>query len=197
MLHRGLAVCVAVLLAAPAFAADAKESIQLEVKGKVTTGINAIGGETTGVLIGTNKDFGCELAGKVDDKLNGKTVIVTGTFAVKDGVEVKQRRILTIDTIKETDEKPDEQYVKAKVVGTVKTGVAAPGGATTGTTITANGVTWELDAKDNKDLAGKLEKLDGKKAEVSGTVEVVKPKAAPPRPRTVVTVTEVKAVEEK
>src|SRR5437868_4259932 len=120
MVHRSLAVCAALLLAAPAFAADAKESIQLEVKGKVTTGINAIGGETTGVVIATNKDFGCELAGKVDEKLNGKVVVVSGTFAVKQGVEVKERRILTIDTIKETDEKPDEQYAKAKVVGTVK-----------------------------------------------------------------------------
>ena len=47
----------------------------------------------------------------------------------------------------------------------------------------------------NKEAAAALAKLDGKKAAVTGTVEVVKPMAAPPRPRTIVTVTEVKAAD--
>jgi hypothetical protein len=65
--------------------------------------------------------------------------------------------------------------------------VVAPGGATTGTTITAGGATWELDIAD-KELSTQAEKLGGKQVKVSGTVEVKRPTAAPPRPRTIVTV---------
>jgi hypothetical protein len=186
-----LALLGGLMLVGPALADD---GIQLEIKGTVKTGLFAIGGETTGVVIGTKGGFGCELDGANDEKYNGKTCVVSGTYAVKAGVEVKQRAILKVNKI-EVAEKGDDNFVKATVTGEVKTGVAAPGGQTTGVTITAGGVTWELDAGKNKDAAAALEKLNGKKAVVVGTVEVVKPMAAPPRPRTVVTVTEVKSVD--
>lgn len=40
--------------------------------------------------------------------------------------------------------------INVVVVGTLKTGIMAIGGETTGTTITANGVTWELELQDVK-----------------------------------------------
>lgn len=162
-------------------------TIEVEVKGKVTTGIMAIGGETTGVLLGTPTGFGCELAGKIDEKLNGKTCLVKGTLVVKQGVEVRARTILTVKSIAVVEAKPEEQVAQVTITGTVKTGLVAPGGATTGTTITAAGATWELDIKD-KELAALAEKLNGKMARVTGTVESKRGPAAPPRVRTIVSV---------
>ena len=99
------------------------------------TGIAASGGETTGVLITTKGGFGCALAGKVDEKFDKKVVVVTGTYAEKGGVEVRSRRgILTVASIRLAEDKPDEQYAKVKMKGTVKTGA---GGGTTGVTVTA------------------------------------------------------------
>jgi hypothetical protein len=171
--------------------AKAEGAIHLEIKGTVTTGIAAIGGETTGVLITTKDGFRCELEGKVDESLNKKTAMVTGSFAVRAGVEVRNRAILKVDTIKAAEEKPDEQFVKVKMTGTVQTGVLAPGGATTGVTITGAGVTWELDAAKDK-----TRDLNGKLAEVTGTIEVKKSNTGR-QPRTIIKVTDIKAVEEK
>jgi hypothetical protein len=171
----------------------AKEGIELEIRGTVRSGLVAIGGETTGTLIGTKDGFGCELQGVKGEDLNKKTAVVKGTLTVKEGVTLKrQRMILNVSIAEAAKDNPEENYAKAKIVGKIKTGVAAPGGATTGTTITANGITWELDTSKDKELAAAAEKLNGMTASVSGTVSVLKAKAAPPRPRTVVTVTEIK-----
>jgi hypothetical protein len=171
--------------------------IKLEIKGTVTTGIVAIGGETTGVLINTKQGFACELEGANDEKYNKKTCIVSGTFGVRGGVEVRNRSILKVDSIKAAEEKEDENYVKATIAGKVTTGVAAPGGATTGTTITAGGATWELDFGKNKEFAELAQKLNGKNAEVIGTVEVKRNPGTTVPVRTIVTVTGFKAPAEK
>ncbi|HZT81893.1 MAG TPA: hypothetical protein VFA26_16830, partial [Gemmataceae bacterium] len=79
--HWWAACAVGLLLAAPAAADDKKEpakgggTIELEVKGTLMTGIVAIGGETTGVVVRTKDGFNCEVAGVKDEKLNGKTVV--------------------------------------------------------------------------------------------------------------------------
>lgn len=100
------------LLGAVASAAEAPKAdsyIKVEIKGKLQTGIVAIGGETTGVVIqakdgslelnlGTNKDLRAEA-----EKLNGKAVVVTGTLTVRRGVEVRQRLIVTVATIKSAE----------------------------------------------------------------------------------------------
>jgi hypothetical protein len=67
-----------------------------------------------------------------------------------------------------------EQYIKVEIKGTLRTGVVAIGGETTGTTITVKGkdaldVTWELDLGGNADLVALAKKLDGKTARVTGT----------------------------
>jgi hypothetical protein len=83
--------------------------IKVEVKGKLRTGIMAIGGETTGTIIETNAgalelDFGKnkelrELAGKLD----GKAAIATGTLTFRKGVAIKQRYIVSVTSLKAAD----------------------------------------------------------------------------------------------
>jgi hypothetical protein len=68
----------------------------------------------------------------------------------------------------------EDQYIKVEIKGTLKTGIVAIGGETTGTTITVKGkdsvpVTWELDLGGNEKLAALAKELDNKTALVTGT----------------------------
>ena len=63
-----------------------------------------------------------------------------------------------------------QDSINVHVVGTVRTGVAAIGGETTGTTITANEITWELDLGDNEAFRNLARKLNEKGAMVRGTL---------------------------
>ena len=84
----------------------------------------------------------------------------------------------------------DEQSIKVEVTGLVKTGIAAIGGETTGITITANKVTWELDIKDPALLALAKE-MDGKTAIAKGELRAVEGVEIPRR--WIVTVSDIKA----
>lgn len=95
-------VCCSLLVAT----SQAEESILVTVVGKVQTGIAAIGGETTGTTI-TAREITWELEfGKNEDlrkaagKWNGKQVTVTGSLERRAGVEVKQRWIVTVTSLK-------------------------------------------------------------------------------------------------
>jgi hypothetical protein len=95
---------------AAAAAKDDESYIKVEIKGKVKTGIIAIGGETTGVTIAT-KDGGLELEATGDqlkalEKLDGKDAVVTGTLTMKKGVEIPgMRLIVKVATVKAADAK--------------------------------------------------------------------------------------------
>ena len=83
---------------------DADEKKKVELKGVIKTGINAIGGETTGTIIDT-KDGAYELEVPKDlrkdvDALNKKQAVVTGTLEEKKGLAVRKRRIVTVETVK-------------------------------------------------------------------------------------------------
>lgn len=106
----GLAV-FACFLALPLLAQDKEEPKKMEFKGKLRTGIVAIGGETTGTILET-KDGRLELdlgkdkeLRKMADNLNGKAVVVTGILQVRKGVEVKERKIITVVSLKAGEEK--------------------------------------------------------------------------------------------
>jgi hypothetical protein len=111
---RGLlsALVLVCLLAVPALAADKEKGAKkVEFKGKLRTGIVAIGGETTGTIIET-KDGTYELElGKDKElrakakRLDGKPVVVTGILGVRKGIEVKERKIITVTSLKGADEK--------------------------------------------------------------------------------------------
>jgi hypothetical protein len=106
-------VGVACLATVTALAADGdkKGGKKVEMKGTLHTGVVATGGETTGIVIDT-KDGKYELelgkGKKLRQKakeLNGKSVVVAGTLVVRKGVEVRERKIITVTSLKASDEK--------------------------------------------------------------------------------------------
>lgn len=80
--------------------ADEDTYVKVEVKGTLTTGILAIGGETTGISIRSGAiiwevDFGDNRRLRQRaERFNGQTVIVEGELERKDGVEVRERWIV-------------------------------------------------------------------------------------------------------
>lgn len=88
-----------------------KDAKKVELTGKLRTGIVAIGGETTGTILETKKgtyelDFGKqkELRQKAE-KLDGKNVNVAGRLDIRKGVEVKERRIVSVSSLEEAKDK--------------------------------------------------------------------------------------------
>ncbi len=63
------------------------------------------------------------------------------------------------------------EYVRVEMRGKLATGLMAIGGETTGTTITADGIVFELDLADDPQLAAAAEGADGKLAKVRGRLE--------------------------
>jgi len=99
------------LLATPSSAAeegprDAKEYIRVEIKGRLQSGVVAIGGETTGTTITASGatwelDLGdSKKLRALAEENNGKTVVVTGKLTVRRGVEVRRRTIVTVESLK-------------------------------------------------------------------------------------------------
>jgi hypothetical protein len=85
-------------------AASAPAPGAVTITGKITTGMMAIGGETTGITISDGKNtFELDIKDAVllrkADELNGRQVTVTGTLTVKAGIEVKQRQIIAVKTL--------------------------------------------------------------------------------------------------
>lgn len=64
-----------------------------------------------------------------------------------------------------------EESIDVRIVGTLRSGVVAIGGESTGTTITAKGITWELDFGGKQDLLKMAESLDGQRCIVQGSLE--------------------------
>ena len=64
-----------------------------------------------------------------------------------------------------------EESVTVTVVGVLRTGLVAIGGETTGTTLMAKGITWELDFGKDGELRAAAAKLDGKLVTVTGALE--------------------------
>jgi hypothetical protein len=95
------------LLVAIGMSADVPQAdyVKVEIRGTLKTGVIVIGGETTGYVVeaGGSKwelDFGnnAELK-KLADGLDGKTVVVTGSYGKRAGVEVPERHIVTVATL--------------------------------------------------------------------------------------------------
>ena len=90
----------------PAEKPSAQESITVEIRGTLHTGIFAIGGETTGTTItASGLTFELELGDKPElvkqaGSLDGQSVIVTGKLEGKQGVEIPLRSIVTVKSLK-------------------------------------------------------------------------------------------------
>lgn len=90
-----------------ASAADDKPAMK-SFEGILKTGVMAIGGETTGIILVTKADGTYELdlkrnveLEKLTDSLNGKKVVVEGEYKPRPGIEVKERRIILVKSITE------------------------------------------------------------------------------------------------
>ena len=64
-----------------------------------------------------------------------------------------------------------DDYIKVEIKGTLRTGLMAIGGETTGTVIQAGNVTWELDLRESRELLALVPKFDKKKVLVTGTYQ--------------------------
>ena len=104
---------VLLLLANAAIAADdpaPADYIKVEARGTLDHGIVAIGGETTGTVIHVGKvTWELDLGGnpqllKLAEELNKKTVIVSGKYFQKQGVEVPVRHIVKVEMLKAAEE---------------------------------------------------------------------------------------------
>ena len=83
-------------------------------------------------------------------------------------------------------------YIKVEVRGTVRSGMMAIGGETTGTVVTARGATWELDLGQLPDGPRRAQSLDGRAVIVRGSLEVRR--GVERRERVIVTVTSLEPV---
>jgi hypothetical protein len=83
-----------------ASAAPADEQVSLEIRGRLETGLVAIGGETTGIVVKAKGlswelDPGLDLAlRRKADGLSGQVVIVKGTLEPRAGVELRRQRLV-------------------------------------------------------------------------------------------------------
>jgi len=86
-----------------------QESITVTIVGTIHSGIVAVGGETTGATV-TSKGITWELDFRQDQplretaqQLNNRLVIVTGSLERRAGVEVKDRWIVAVTSLKAHD----------------------------------------------------------------------------------------------
>ena len=105
-------IVAALMLTVVAVAADNDnhQYIKVEIRGILETGVVAIGGETTGTVInasgvtweldfGDNKNFH-----DLTKSLHGKEALVTGTYKKIKGVEIRERNIVKVTTLKSAEE---------------------------------------------------------------------------------------------
>ena len=91
-----------------------------------------------------------------------------------------------------SDPPATEDSITVKIIGTLRTRIVAIGGETTGTTITAKNITWELDFGQKAQFRKAAETLDGKKVVVEGSLE--KRRGVEIKERWIVHVSDLKAV---
>jgi hypothetical protein len=86
-------------------------------------------------------------------------------------------------------------YIKVEIRGTLRAGMMAIGGETTGTVIHARGATWELDLRQVEGGRARAESLDGRPVLVKGSLEI-RP-GVERRERAIVTVTSLESAPDK
>ena len=98
-----------ILVSAALLSADparAEESVTVTVVGVLRTGVVAIGGETTGIIVTAKRitwelDFGKNAGLRAAAaRLYGKLVTVRGTLERRVGVEIKERWIVVVTSLK-------------------------------------------------------------------------------------------------
>lgn len=67
---------------------------------------------------------------------------------------------------------PAGDYIRVEIRGTLRTGMMAIGGETTGTVVSARGATWELDLTQLPEGRQRAESLAGRRVLVKGSLEI-------------------------
>jgi OOP family OmpA-OmpF porin len=72
--------------------------------GRLTSGVMAVGGETTGITLSVGPERYELLAANATMRrqlveLNGRTVTITGTLEIREGVEIRTRRIIKVEAV--------------------------------------------------------------------------------------------------
>src|SRR5438034_232245 len=67
---------------------------------------------------------------------------------------------------------PAGDYIRVEIRGTLRTGMMAIGGETTGTVVSARRATWELDLTSLPQGPPRAESLDGRRVLVKGSLEI-------------------------
>ncbi len=91
---------------------DDDQYINVDIKGILKTGIVAVGGETTGITITVKAKGDLDIIWELDlgnkmelmtlaKKLDNKTALVTGSYHKKKGVEIRERHIVKVKSLKE------------------------------------------------------------------------------------------------
>ena len=144
--------------------------IRAEFKGQLRKTAAAAGEPTGFQIVANGVTWEVDASGdatllQVAERLNGKLAVTTGTFAQRREGS-RMRRILSVKTLASGEQAERDEYVDVTVAGTLRAGIMAIGAETTGVTITANGVTWELELeRKHNELASDL---NGSKAVVLG-----------------------------
>jgi hypothetical protein len=148
------------------------ESITAEMKGpelkKATTAISEPNGyEATVNGVTWNLDpSGSKLLIQRASELAGKPFIAKGSYSEGRGSS-GTRRVLKLSAL-EDGQPTREMYLRVTVTGRIRVGVVQVGAETTGTTITANGVTWELNFSESKKATAK--ECAGKTCVITGSL---------------------------
>ncbi len=90
-------------------AAEGDEYIRVEIKGRLNSQVMAIGAETTGVVVeASGAVLELELKDpqqrRAAEQLHEQQVLVTGRLQVRQGVEIQQRWIVTVDSLRSVNE---------------------------------------------------------------------------------------------
>lgn len=97
-----------------------EDSIHVDVVGTLTTGMMAIGGETTGTTV-TSGNITWEMdvpenLSEAAEAFNGKKALVKGRLVKKAGVEIRERWIIMVDSISDPDAEKDCGFESIKMV---------------------------------------------------------------------------------
>jgi hypothetical protein len=164
----GTVAVLASLLAVPSASAQAPtgDSIQVEIQGQFSRTPDGQGLRIAASGVTWNVDLSADRKlGDAAGLLAGSRAIVRGTYAgPQKGARAGQ--VLKATAVQPAGDTGRRDSIDVTVRGTVNTGLMAIGGETTGTTITAGTVTWDLELTDAQ--RGIADKLDGRKAVVSG-----------------------------
>ena len=125
------------------------------LRGKLRTGFNAIGSETTGVRVGrTEVDFGRNLNAALG-QLNGHPVTVTGKMTTRRGVTSGSRKVFVVN--------------KLILVGKLNTRVFGIGGESTGYTV--HGLEVDFGRNANRQ---QIKQLNGRTVAVHGNLTLIR-----------------------